>query len=72
MQYQGPPRRNFKVEERNDILIRSHISVSDSSDISEDVMEESKRKKKFSFTDLMDSAPNKLMKMEINLASERR
>ena len=50
------------------MAIKSHTSESD---ISEDIIED-KHEKHFSYTDLMDRSPNKLMRMEVNLASERR
>ena len=57
------------IDERNDVLVRSHTSESD---ISEDINEERNYGNRTSYSDMMDRAPNKLMRMEINLASERR
>ena len=62
------PRRMFKIEERNNILIRSHTSESDISEEPDLQLPD----RQPSFTDRMDRAPSKLMRMEINLASQRR
>jgi hypothetical protein len=64
------PRRQFKIEDRDQILVRSYTSESDiSSDIAS---EERQPKSRLNFTDTLDRAPSKLIRMEVNLGSERR
>lgn len=64
------PRRQFKIEDRDQILVRSYTSESDIySDIAS---EERQPKSRLNFTDTLDRAPSKLIRMEVNLGSERR